>query len=235
MKNKKPLKILVTAGGTRVKIDAIRSIVNGSNGRFGVDIAKAFNRALRMSWDYSNGGLYFLGTKSCDINFLCNITNFDLFEEYQHHLDAILTTEKPDIVVLAAAVSDFAPKEETTGKISSDGEVTITFKPLPKLISTVRKNVPNSVICGFKCLDHASEGELINAAIEQIEKCNVDLVVANNWNTMRDVDHKIIIVKDTPPVDGFLGDTRVWYRKSWDLASKVVESCLDVYKKKHEQ
>jgi phosphopantothenoylcysteine decarboxylase / phosphopantothenate---cysteine ligase len=224
MKSKKPLRILVTAGGTRVKIDAIRSIVNGSSGRFGTEIAKSFDRALRLSEDYSNDGLFFLGTKSCELSFLCNITRFDLFEEYQHHLDAILATEKPDIVVLAAAVSDFAPKEETEGKISSESEVTITFKPLPKLIATVREKVPNAVICGFKCLDHASHEELVEAAKKQIEKCEVDLVVANNWNTMKDRDHKIAIVHQ---VKNGLYMVRTYSRDMCDLASKVVAACLN--------
>jgi phosphopantothenoylcysteine decarboxylase/phosphopantothenate--cysteine ligase len=223
MKNKKPLKVLVTAGGTRVRIDAIRSIVNGSSGRFGTEIAKAFDRALRLSEDYSNDGLFFLGAKSCEISFLCNITRFDLFEEYQHHLDNILANEKPDIVVLAAAVSDFAPNGQYNGKMSSEGDLTITFKPLPKLIATVREKVPNAVICGFKCLDHASDRELIEAAKRQIEKCDVDLVVVNNWNTMKDDSHKIGIVSRN------LGSyvTHWWSRDFCDLTFKVVAACLE--------
>jgi phosphopantothenoylcysteine decarboxylase / phosphopantothenate---cysteine ligase len=229
MKDKKTLRILVTAGGTRVKIDAIRSIVNGSSGRFGTEIAKAFDRALRGSEDYSNERLSLLCTKSCEITFLCDITRFDLFYEYEQYLDDILTTEKPDIVVLAAAVSDFAPKEESEGKISSEGDLTITFKPLPKLIATVREKVPNAVICGFKCLDHASDADLIEAAKRQIEKCDVDLVVVNNWNTMKDNSHKIGIVSNTP-VSGIDGDryiTHWWSRDLCDLPSKVVEACLE--------
>jgi len=239
MKNKKPLKVLVTAGGTRVKIDAIRSIVNGSSGRFGTEIVKAFDRALRVSAEYSNVGLYFLGTKLCTdsvhVPFLHEsfVYQFDLFDEYSEKLDKLLSEIQPDIVVLAAAVSDFAPMEETEGKISSDGDLTITFKPLPKLIATVRNKVPDSVICGFKCLDHASDVELIEAAISQIEKCGVDLVVANNWNTMKDVDHKIIIVKDTPIIDGYRGDVSIWSREFHDLASKVVEVCFEKYKQKN--
>jgi phosphopantothenoylcysteine decarboxylase/phosphopantothenate--cysteine ligase len=235
MENRKPLKVLVTAGGTRVKIDAIRSIVNGSSGRFGTEIAKAFDRILREHKDYCKDRIIFLGTRSCDISFLCDITRFDLFDEYQQHIDDILNTEKPDIVVLAAAVSDFAPKEDSQGKISSNGEVTLTLKPLPKLISTVREKVPNAVICGFKCLDHASDQDLIEAAKNQIEKCDVDLVIVNNWNTMSDDDHKIGIVWNWPVFDEDRYVTHWWSRDRFDLSSKVVEACLDMYVKKSKE
>jgi phosphopantothenoylcysteine decarboxylase/phosphopantothenate--cysteine ligase len=141
----------------------------------------------------------------------------------------MLRSIQPDIVVLAAAVSDFAPKEESVSKISSNGEVTLILKTLPKLIATVRDIVPNAVICGFKCLDHASTQELIDASLKQIRSCRVDLVVANNWNTIKDDNHSIVVVRDN------ILDQYHYYRRGWgydDLSECVVRECLMAYKDK---
>jgi hypothetical protein len=44
---------------------------------------------------------------------------------------------------------------------------------------------PSAIICGFKLLENVPEEELVDAAMKQIQKCNTDLVFANDLAELR--------------------------------------------------
>ena len=71
-------------------------------------------------------------------------------------------------------------------KISScEPNLTVKLGLTPKIIASLRKWFPNAFICGFKLLENVSEGELIDAAMAQIKKCNTNLVFANDLAELR--------------------------------------------------
>ena len=132
------MKILITSGGTKVPIDSVRHIGNFSTGRYGSEIADSLIPDLTNS----DGKLIFFHEKGSKLPISVNSPNSVRIEykdyfEYLHVKD-IIKDEQPDIIISAAAVSDYIVKDAVTGKISSDNEdLTITLTKAEKVISTV--------------------------------------------------------------------------------------------------
>ena len=99
------MKVLITSGGTKVKIDMVRNISNMSKGTFGSKIAYEF-------LDRENYDVTFLMAKDSKYPNqngsygYRKLVEYVTFEDYERLLNIYLD-EKPDIIVLAAAVSDY--------------------------------------------------------------------------------------------------------------------------------
>lgn len=217
------MKILITSGGTKIPIDKVRSITNMSNGTFGSQIADSFNCSKE---DYLD--IRFLMAKKSKFPKLQTrmIPYFyETFWEYKDQLDKQLE-EKPDIIILAAAVSDYEVENYINGKIRSKDELTIKLKPLPKLISTVREKCPNSLICGFKLLVNSTKEELLTAAYNSIIKNKVDLVIANDLSTIKDTkDHSMWVVESDKKTQ--------YFRRDYNLPNIVRDKCIRIWKEKY--
>jgi len=86
-----------------------------------------------------------------------------------------------DIVILAAAGSDFGPTERPMEKISSGTpEVIVRLKPLPKVVEQVKKVAQKVFLVGFKAEYNVSEEELIERAYKRLKEVDMDLIVAND-------------------------------------------------------
>lgn len=217
------MKILITSGGTKIPIDKVRSITNMSNGTFGSQISDSFN-CLQKTF--------------CDIRFLMAKKSkfpklqtgfipyfYETFWEYKNQLDNLLE-EQPDIIILAAAVSDYEVENYVDGKIRSKDELVIRLKPLPKLISTVREKCPNSLICGFKLLVNSTEKELLDAAHDSIIKNKVDLVIANDLSTIKDTkNHSMWVVEQDKETQ--------YFRKDYNLPYIVRAECIRIWNEKY--
>jgi phosphopantothenate-cysteine ligase len=83
------------------------------------------------------------------------------------------------------ALLDEAAPVANGGKISSQiDRMVLVMEQTPKIISLFRELSPQSVLVGFKLLDHAAHDALTGAAHELLEKAGCDLVLAND---MRDI------------------------------------------------
>lgn len=228
------MKVLITSGGTKVKIDMVRSITNMSKGTFGSKIADSFAATCRSR-----------NTK-CDIKFLMakdsrypsnpwtTFIEYVTFDDYKKQLFNIIDNEKPDIIVLAAAVSDYGVSNYVDGKIRSKKSLVIKLTPLPKLISMVRKHAPNATICGFKLLVNSTKEELIMAAKESLIKNKLDLVVGNDLRDIKNDNHILTIVERLLTFDEVKKDVQCVvseHRKDLgaNLPDIVAETCLDHY------
>lgn len=153
---------LITSGGTVVPIDSVRKICNMSRGTFGSQIAeKAWRKDHNVTFVYAKESKM---PKHClTFETLQDVTyiEYETFDDYAARLDEQLKLQ-PDIIILAAAVSDYGVENMVEGKIRSGDDLVIKLKPLPKLIGTVREKCPNAVICGFKLLVNSTEEELIS-------------------------------------------------------------------------
>ena len=222
------MRVLITSGGTKVKIDMVRHIANMSKGTFGSKIAESFACTCRR-----NGG-------KCDIKFLMakdskyptnpwvSFLEYETFDEYEKELFFQLAEWKPDILVLAAAVSDYGVENYVDGKIRSKDELIIRLKPLPKLISKVRNWMPDGVICGFKLLVNSTDADLLNACEESLVKNNLDLVVGNDLRDIKNNDHKLFVFRKEE------GNNRWTYHngKSECLEDVVSKYCIEMYERK---
>jgi len=158
---------LVSAGPTIERIDDVRFISNKSTGKMGIAIAEeleARGAKVRLA----------LGRTS-ESSLVSDIVRR---ESYGEMYEEILNGKEHDIYVLSMAASDFKP-EKTTGKISSEGNVSLELSPNKKIISDLRERT-NAFIVGFKAEHSISEEELIERAKSSLKKNNADMVVAND-------------------------------------------------------
>lgn len=161
-------KILVTAGPTREFLDPVRFISNPSSGKMGIAMADAA-RAL--------GGEIILlhGPVSVPIPGRLQSESFtsaeDLFELVKKHVEA-------DVVIMAAAVSDFKPAKSESHKVKKEKtELSVELAPNPDILEWLGKHKNKSqVLIGF-----AMETENLkeNARIK-LKKKNLDWICANS-------------------------------------------------------
>lgn len=95
-------------------------------------------------------------------------------------------------------------------KISSvEPNLTVKLGLTPKIIASLRQYFPNAYICGFKLLENVPEQALVDAAMKQLQKCNTNIVFANDLAELRKGNYARLVV--TPDgyhgikVDGALG------------------------------
>jgi phosphopantothenoylcysteine decarboxylase/phosphopantothenate--cysteine ligase len=167
-------KILVSAGGTYEKIDAVRGITNRSSGKMGLEIAReAFIQGADVT----------MITGKMDVTIPKIIENISVESTEQMGEELKILLPKYDVFISAAAVSDFTVKKSlnnTSDKISSGEDLTLQLKPLPKILNTVKQINSEIFLVGFKAEYNVSEEELISLAHERIKTSGADFIVAND-------------------------------------------------------
>jgi phosphopantothenoylcysteine decarboxylase/phosphopantothenate--cysteine ligase len=172
-KDLKGVSILVTAGPTRSYIDSIRYITNGSSGKMGYAFAKeAYLRGADVT--------LVSGPTNLPIPRNVKMINVETTEEMLKTIEELLSKNKYDLFVMAAAPLDFKVENKYEGKISSNNKFIINLSPLPKIINIVREKSENTFIIGFKAEYGLSKEELISRALEKLKEAKADLIVANS-------------------------------------------------------
>jgi phosphopantothenoylcysteine decarboxylase/phosphopantothenate--cysteine ligase len=179
-------RVLVTAGATREYIDPIRYITNASSGKMGVAIAEEA--------DFRGAEVTLIRTKGSVPSFVENQIEVETVEEMLQAIEDELMARKYDVVVLAAAVSDFRVKNRAKDKIRSGRELTLELEPTPKVIDRVKELQPNVFLIGFKAETEVSREGLINAARKQIARAGSDLVVANTLIAFGSEENEVLLV-----------------------------------------
>jgi phosphopantothenoylcysteine decarboxylase/phosphopantothenate--cysteine ligase len=167
------MKVLITSGGCKVPIDDVRHIGNFSSGRYGVELARAFNR--------DNDVLFFREKDSYPFRH-----DDTIYKDYEDYLNVknMITGWQPDVIVSAAAISDYIV-DKTEGKISSNNEeLVITLRRGEKVIKSFKELSPHSFVVGFKLLVGPTDEEK-EAAIEKVFNSGVDIVIYNDLLELR--------------------------------------------------
>lgn len=214
------MRILITSGGTKIPIDRVRDITNMSKGTFGSKIAAEFLKMghdvvfmkakgsktpMSINIDLTKG--YEVGRFSTWYNetakFLENYQEYEYttYDQYAEMLKFVIGVERPDIVLLAAAVSDYGVENYFEGKLRSNDMLQIKLKQLPKLISRVDEwlcdaGKDHAKIVGFKLLVNSKESDLIDAARRSLKDNGCAMVVANDLQDIKDNNHKVHLVFD---------------------------------------
>lgn len=163
-KKLKGKKILITAGGTREKIDPVRYITNASSGKMGLALA---DNAYRMGADVT-----LISTFKADKPYKNIVTETAL--EMEKAVKENLSGQ--DCVIMAAAVSDYRVENCAENKIKKQGnKLTLELVENPDILKSICKT-PNKIICGF-CAE--SENLLENAKVK-IQKKGCDFLIAND-------------------------------------------------------
>jgi phosphopantothenoylcysteine decarboxylase/phosphopantothenate--cysteine ligase len=174
------MRVLITCGATWTPIDDVRVISNVSSGEMGHLIAKAFSSRRAQVTIIEGPVTHPLIDKKI------KIIKYRFFDELAHALNRELP-KKYDIIVHAAAVSDFKVKGARSSKIASDKALTLNLVATPKLIKGIKVLSPESFLVGFKLESSLNSRDAINGVSTSIYKiikplftqAGCDLVVAN--------------------------------------------------------
>lgn len=161
------LKVLVTAGGTHEPLDSVRFIGNLSSGKMGLALAReAMRRGAEVTVVAANIGWREPGVGWRDVR-----TVEELRDEVLREAGGA------DVLVMAAAVSDFTPAAPEREKIRrSSGVRSIELAPTPDVLQAVREQNPELFMVGFA----ATHGDPASDAREKLEKKGADVVVGND-------------------------------------------------------
>jgi phosphopantothenoylcysteine decarboxylase/phosphopantothenate--cysteine ligase len=162
-------RVLVTAGGTREPLDAVRFLGNRSSGRMGVALAEeARKRGAEVTLLAANltvpppSGVEVVETPTA-----------------RAMLEAAIARKDADVVLMAAAVADYRPREELEDKRAKDDSAwQLTLDPTTDILrelGTRREN--GQVLVGFAA-DRGSRG--LARAREKLIAKGIDLVVFND-------------------------------------------------------
>ena len=161
-------KVLVTAGPTQEAIDPVRYITNHSTGKMGYALAEA--AMLRGAEVTLISGPTAIEPPMF-VNVIPIITAQEMFEKV-----ATNATEN-DIIIKAAAVADYRPKEVCDEKIKkSDHDTEIELERTTDILAYLGKNKGKTFLCGFSM---ETENMLENSR-RKLDKKNLDMIVANN-------------------------------------------------------
>ena len=190
-------KVLITAGPTIEYIDPVRVISNQSSGMTGVLLAtELVSAGAKVTFIYGPGREPLpKGAKVIRV------------ETGQEMLNAVRKEmkQKFDIVILAAAASDYAMEKPSKTKIKSDlAKIVLKLKRAPKIIDEIKKIQKDVFLVGFKAETNLSKSNLISAARKKLKESNAELIIANdiglkkykenpNYNNVIIVDSKKIV------------------------------------------
>jgi phosphopantothenoylcysteine decarboxylase/phosphopantothenate--cysteine ligase len=164
--------VLVTAGGTREPIDAVRVLANRSSGKMGFAVAaEAARRGAEVVLVAGPGGLATPpGVRRMDV------------ETALEMRDAVLgELSRASVVVMAAAVADFRPATRAVGKIKKEdlapeAGLALELVRNPDILAEVAAAGGDRVVVGFA----AESGDVVEAARRKLERKRCDLLVAND-------------------------------------------------------
>lgn len=162
------VRLLVTAGATRESVDPVRFFTNHSSGKMGYAIAEA--AAKRGAHVTLVSGATHL-TPPLDVEFVPVVSANDMYEAVMARYDDV------DIVVKAAAVADYRPKNVHSQKMKKQpGGLVLEFERTRDILAELGKRKSTQFLVGF-----AAETENVEAnARGKLERKNADMIVANN-------------------------------------------------------
>jgi phosphopantothenoylcysteine decarboxylase/phosphopantothenate--cysteine ligase len=162
------VRVVVSAGGTREPIDAVRVIANRSSGKQGYAIAA---EAAERGAD-----VVLVSTVGLAAPHGVELVAVETAAEME--LAMSRAAAESDIVVMAAAVADFRPKVAADGKLKKrDGPPEIVLEPTPDILAGLGSTKRDGqVLVGFA----AETDDLVTNAAQKLESKHLDLIVAND-------------------------------------------------------
>ena len=208
-------KILITAGGTKEKIDPVRYITNNSSGKMGIALAE---NASKMGAEVT-----LVSTFKTDGNFKNIIT--ETAQEMERAVKENLS--KQDCVIMAAAVSDYRVENYSDQKIKKGvngvekENLTLKLVTNPDILKQISSMKSNAKIVGF-C---AESENLIENAKQKIKNKGCDYIVANDISR-KDIgfnsdENEVYIIDKNLNINHIEKDTKD------NIAKKILESVFE--------
>ena len=239
-----PLSVLITAGGTIAPLDDVRMITNRSTGRFASALAEAcLQRSAAVTYiattpqtfgplespqqrfggdlDPSEIRQRMVARMAQGWNHRDQLRRIDLttgtVSDYAEILEQVAKSRPWDIVLLAAAVSDYEPVP-VSGKISSEAEeLLVVLRRTPKVIRHVRDWVgPETTLVGFKLTSGYCDASMIEAGHQACKINRSDITLINDQSSLNAGLHRVGLVSTDSAVE--------WFEPSNLMADRVIGS-----------
>ena len=167
--------VLITGGPTYEPIDAVRFIGNRSSGKMAVALADV---ARKLGADVT----LVMGPTSISTNGSIERIDVETAEQMLHEVDKLASDA--DIIIMNAAVSDFAPEQINESKLkkrqllNNKEEISLRLKQTPDILSHIAKTKhPGQFIVGF-ALEKGDTAE--EYARAKLQEKDLDMIVLNN-------------------------------------------------------
>jgi len=208
------VSVVVSAGGTREPIDAVRVIANRSSGKQGYAIAaEAAARGASVT---------LVSTVSLPVPAGINVISVETAAEMQLAMEGAAIDH--NIIVMAAAVADFRPVDPAEGKLKKvDGAPQIVLEPTADILAALGDGkTEGQVIVGFA----AETDDLLDNAARKLAAKNLDLIVANDVGAPRvgfghETNAVTLLRPDAEPVEIDLASKR-------DVARAVIDAIVSI-------
>ena len=162
------MHIVISAGPTREAIDPVRYITNRSTGKMGYAIAEAAReRGLLVT--LVSGPVNLQPPEGVEV------INIESAADMAKAMKSAAQTA--DIIVMAAAVADYRPRQYSTSKVKkSDGDMCIELERTEDILLSLGKNKrPGQILVGFA----AETDDLLKNAQGKLQRKNLDYIAAN--------------------------------------------------------
>jgi len=216
--NLKGKKIIVTAGPTREFLDPVRYVSNLSSGKMGYALAEA--AALR-------------GADVCLISGPSHLTPVDYIdyievETTEQMAKAVLKqSENSQVVIMAAAVADFAPEQTSSQKIKKKSEhINLKLKKTVDILSKLGADKQKRILIGFSL--ETNNGDK-NSMIK-LEQKNLDMICLNNPS-----DKQGCIGTETNKITLFYPNKKskdLPEMPKWQVADKILDEIEEMFNQK---
>lgn len=162
-------RVLITAGATRESMDPVRFITNHSSGKMGFALAR---ECMLRGADVTVVKANTTAQAPRFVNIVPVNSAADMF-------DAVTKlAEEHDIIIKAAAVSDYTPVNVSDQKVKKkDGDLSIPLKRTQDILKYLGEHKrEGQILCGFSM----ETENMIENSRGKLERKNADLIVANN-------------------------------------------------------
>ena len=213
-------KVLVTAGPTQESIDPVRYITNHSSGKMGYALAKA---AMLRGADVT------LVSGPCSITpppfvkVVPVVTAKDMFDVVTS------VSADQDIIIKAAAVADYRPKQVFDEKIKKqDKEMSIELEKTDDILKYLGEHrTPQQFLCGFSM----ETQNMIGNSRAKLGKKHLDMVAANNLKVagagfQGDTNVLTLITQDE--------DVSLQLMSKEDAANVILDKILSIMKEREQ-
>jgi phosphopantothenoylcysteine decarboxylase/phosphopantothenate--cysteine ligase len=184
---------MVTAGGTREPIDAVRFIGNRSSGRMGMALAAAAQR---------RGAEVTLIAANVSLPEPPGVKRIDVETTAELAYETVERFETQHVLLMAAAPADFRT-EPITGKLKRQDGVHLNLQPTEDILAAISASrAENQTVVGFAA-EHG--GDAVGRARGKLERKGADLIVLNDVSDptigFESADNAVTLVAATDEIE----------------------------------
>jgi phosphopantothenoylcysteine decarboxylase/phosphopantothenate--cysteine ligase len=205
--------ILVTAGPTQEPIDTVRFISNPSSGKMGYAIAEAARQ---------RGAEVILVAGPTNLTPPAGVQSHAVQTACQMHAAVMRMFDTADVIIKAAAVSDYRPRQFLPYKVKKTEDVqTLELVRNPDILAELGQRKGKRVLVGFA----AETEELLTNAQKKVQAKHLDMIVANEvghaGSGFQSEANKVLILHD----DGRIEDLPLMSKQqlAHEILTRVAE------------